>query len=78
MEGVLFSTTMGDFTVELYPNQAPRTCKNFTELCAPRPDMPTSPPVRKSRYAVAANHRKFSAASSTEKPNYFHRMADRR
>ena len=40
MEEVLFSTTMGDFTVELYPNQAPRTCKNFSELCAPRPASP--------------------------------------
>lgn len=31
-EEIRFSTSMGDFTVELYPTVAPRTCKNFTEL----------------------------------------------
>ena len=34
MEEVRIETTMGAFTVELYPQQAPRTCKNFLELCA--------------------------------------------
>ena len=41
-EEVRFTTTMGDFSVELYPTYAPRTCKNFAELCAlpcPRPRM---------------------------------------
>ena len=33
-EEVHFSTNAGDFSVELYPSYAPRTCKNFSELCA--------------------------------------------
>ena len=33
-EQVHFSTNVGDFSVELYPSYAPRTCKNFSELCA--------------------------------------------
>jgi len=28
------STTMGDFIVELYWDHAPKTCRNFAELCA--------------------------------------------
>lgn len=35
MEGaprVEVNTTMGSFTVELYINHAPKTCKNFIEL----------------------------------------------
>ena len=27
-----FSTTMGSFSVELYPTYAPKTCKNLLEL----------------------------------------------
>ena len=34
-EQVHFSTNVGDFSVELYPSYAPRTCKNFSELCVP-------------------------------------------
>ena len=30
--GVEVKTTMGTFIVELYVNEAPRTCKNFAEL----------------------------------------------
>jgi len=33
-EEVHFSTNAGDFSVELYSSYAPRTCKNFSELCA--------------------------------------------
>lgn len=29
---VQINTTVGSFTVELYPNHAPRTCRNFEEL----------------------------------------------
>ena len=29
---VQINTTMGSFTVELYPSFAPKTCKNFEEL----------------------------------------------
>ena len=29
---VQINTTMGTFTVELYPRQAPKTCQNFMEL----------------------------------------------
>lgn len=29
---VVFETSMGNFTVELYWNEAPKTCKNFCEL----------------------------------------------
>ena len=32
MEEVEIATSMGSFTVELYPKQAPKTCKNFVEL----------------------------------------------
>ena len=32
MSSVRVETTMGAFTVELYPRQAPKTCKNFVEL----------------------------------------------
>lgn len=32
MEDIRVDTTMGSFTVELYPNQAPKACKNFTDL----------------------------------------------
>eukprot|EP00967_Tisochrysis_lutea_P048133 scaffold58781_cov29-Tisochrysis_lutea.AAC.1 len=32
MEDVRVDTSMGTFTVELYPNQAPKACRNFTEL----------------------------------------------
>ena len=31
-EEVRFTTTMGDFSVELYPQFAPKTCQNFAEL----------------------------------------------
>jgi peptidyl-prolyl cis-trans isomerase-like 1 len=31
-EEVTIHTTMGTFTVELYPSHAPKTCKNFAEL----------------------------------------------
>ena len=31
---VRIETTMGVFTVELYPSVAPKTCRNFAELCA--------------------------------------------
>ena len=29
---VQINTTMGTFTVELYPKHAPKTCQNFSEL----------------------------------------------
>ena len=29
---VQVNTSMGSFTVELYPRQAPKTCQNFLEL----------------------------------------------
>jgi peptidyl-prolyl cis-trans isomerase B (cyclophilin B) len=32
MSNVTFHTTKGDFTAELYPNEAPGTVKNFTKL----------------------------------------------
>ena len=34
---VQINTTVGTFTVELYPKQAPKTSENFSELCARRP-----------------------------------------
>lgn len=40
MEDIRVETSMGAFTVELYPKQAPKACHNFSELCAatsPRP-----------------------------------------
>ena len=43
-EQVHFSTNVGDFSVELYPSHAPRTCKNFTELCARAPAPNTTCP----------------------------------
>lgn len=30
---VKFSTTLGDFVVELYVDHAPKTCENFYQLC---------------------------------------------
>jgi cyclophilin family peptidyl-prolyl cis-trans isomerase len=30
---VEISTNMGTLVVELYPRDAPRTCRNFVELC---------------------------------------------
>lgn len=32
MEDIRLDTTMGSFTIELYPNHAPKACRNFTEL----------------------------------------------
>jgi cyclophilin family peptidyl-prolyl cis-trans isomerase len=32
MEDIRVDTSMGSFTVELYPQQAPKACQNFTEL----------------------------------------------
>lgn len=32
MEVIQFETTLGDFSVELYKQHAPKTCFNFVEL----------------------------------------------
>jgi len=34
VQEVVIETTMGSFTVELYPTYAPKTCRNFAELAA--------------------------------------------
>ena len=50
-EEVHFSTNAGDFTVELYPSYAPRTCKNFSELCA-RALRPAALPSLPGRHGI--------------------------
>ena len=55
-EEVRFATTMGEFTVELYPSIAPKTCENFKELCAHYADtnQHTSHPPRPAMHRVRA------------------------
>ena len=50
---VQINTTMGSFTVELYPKQAPKTCQNFLELaCAPTCAIRTGRERRPAKSAV--------------------------
>ena len=51
---VQVNTTMGTFTVELYPKHAPKTCQNFSELaCVTHGSTRTSSAARAAAVALA-------------------------